>query len=257
MMKAFYYIMFFIIGTIFGSFYNVVGTRIPKGESISKPGSHCEYCNHYLLWYELIPIFSFIFLGGKCKNCKRKLSFFYPFSELATGLLFLVSYHSFGISLDLVLSLTLVSTFIIIIVSDLTYLMIPDRFIVIPSLIILIITFIQKGLVSSLIQIGYGIFAFSLMYLIMLLGNKLFKKESLGGADIKLMFLVGLVLDPMLSIVVIFLASFIALPVSLFLLLKNNEHIIPYGPFLMIGLLIVYFTKLTIVDIFNKILTFF
>ena len=95
------------------------------------------------------------------------------------------------------------------------------------------------------------------MYLIMLLGNKLFKKESLGGADIKLMFLVGLTLDPMLSIVVIFLASFIALPVSLYLLLKNNEHIIPYGPFLMIGLLIVYFTKLTIVDIFNKILTFF
>ena len=79
------------------------------------------------------------------------------------------------------------------------------------------------------------------MYLVMLLGNKLFKKESLGGADIKLMFLVGLTLDPMLSIVVIFLASIIALPISLYLLVKNDEHIIPYGPFLMIGLLIVYF----------------
>ena len=257
MMKAYYYIMFFIIGTIFGSFYNVVGSRIPKGESINKPGSHCEYCNHSLKWYELIPILSFIFLKGKCKNCHKKLSFFYPFSELATGLLFLISYHSFGFSLDLIISLTLVSTFIIVIISDLTYLIIPDRFIVIPSIIVFIITFIQKGLINSLIQIGYGIIAFIFMYLVMLLGNKLFKKESLGGADIKLMFLVGLTLDPMLSIVVIFLASFIALPISLFLLLKNNEHIIPYGPFLMIGLLIVYFTKLSIIDIFNNVLKLF
>ena len=257
MMKMYCYIMFFIIGTIFGSFYNVVGSRIPKGESITKPGSHCEYCNHPLSWYELIPILSFIFLKGKCKNCGKKLSFFYPFSELTTGLLFLVSYHSFGLSLDLIISLTLVSTFVVVLVSDLTYLMIPDRFIVIPSIIIIIITFIQKGIINSLIQIGYGVIGFIFMYLVMLLGNKLFNKESMGGADIKLMFLVGLVLDPLLSIVVIFLASAIALPVSLFLLLKNKEHIIPYGPFLMIGLLIVYFTKLNIIDIFNKLLTIF
>lgn len=253
-MEIYYHIMFFIVGTIFGSFYNVVGTRIPNNLSIVKPGSHCEYCNHELSWYELIPIFSYIFLKGKCKECHHKLSIFYPFTEIATGLLFLVSFHSFGFSLDLLTSLTLVSTFIIIIVSDINYLIIPDRFIIIPSILIIIIDLFNIGLLNTIIQIGYGILGFTLMYLVMLLGNKLFKKESLGGADIKLMFLIGLVLDPMLTIIVLFLASFIALIPSIYLLYKNKEHIVPYGPFLMIGLLIVYFTKLNIIEIFEKIL---
>ena len=253
-MEIYYHIMFFIVGTIFGSFYNVVGTRIPNNLSIVKPGSHCEYCNHELSWYELIPIFSYIFLKGKCKSCHHKLSIFYPFTEIATGLLFLVSFHSFGFSLDLLTSLTLVSTFIIIIVSDINYLIIPDRFIIIPSILIIIIDLFNIGLLNTIIQIGYGILGFTLMYLVMLLGNKLFKKESLGGADIKLMFLIGLVLDPMLLIVVLFLASFIALIPSVYLLIKNKEHVVPYGPFLMIGLLIVYFTKLNIIEIFEKIL---
>jgi len=256
-MEVFYYIMFFIIGTCFGSFYNLCGLRIPKGKSINKPNSHCDNCNHSLKWYELIPIFSYIFLKGKCKNCKTKLSLLYPFTEIATGLLFLVSFHSFGFSLDLIISLTLVSTFILIIVSDLNYLLIPDRFIIIPSIIIFIVSIINIGIVDSLIQLGYGIISFIIMYIIMLLGNKLFGKESLGGADIKLMFLVGLVLNPMLSIIVIFLASFIALPVSMYLLFKNKEHVVPYGPFLMIGLLIVYFLKMDIIEIFNHVLDLF
>ena len=255
MMKIYYYIMFFLLGTIFGSFLNLVGLRIPRDENITFSRSHCEICNHTLKWYELIPIISFIFLRGRCKNCKNKLSLLYPFTEIASGILFLVSYHSFGFSFNLIIALTLISTFTIVVVSDLTYLIIPDRFIIIPSIIILIITLIDKGILICLLQILYGIVSFILMYLIMILGNKLFKKESLGGADIKLMFLIGLTLDPMLTIVVLFLASIIALPISFYLLIKNKEHVIPYGPFLMIGLLIVYFTKLNIQEIFEKILT--
>ncbi len=256
-MEILTYISFFIFGLCFGSFFNVCSMRIPKGESINKPRSHCENCAHVLKWYELIPLVSFIMQKGKCRNCHAKLSYFYPFSELATGLLFMVSYHSFGFSLDLIIALTLVSTFTLVIVSDLSYLLIPDRFIVIPSIIIIIINFLNNGLVDGLIQIGYGVFAFLLMYLIMLLGNKLFKKESMGGADIKLMFLVGLTLDPLLSIMVIFLASFIALPVAFFLLMKNKEHVIPFGPFIMASFLIIYFTKLNIIEIFENILKLF
>lgn len=256
-MEILTYISFFIFGLCFGSFFNVCSMRIPNGESINKPRSHCEKCNHVLKWYELIPLISFIMQKGKCRNCHTKLSYFYPFSELTTGLLFMVSYHSFGFSLDLIIALTLVSTFTLVIVSDLSYLLIPDRFIVIPSIIIIIVNFLNKGLVDGLIQIGYGVFAFILMYLIMLLGNKLFKKESMGGADIKLMFLVGLTLDPLLSIMVIFLASFIALPVAFFLLMKNKEHVIPFGPFIMASFLIIYFTKLNIIEIFENILKFF
>ena len=256
-MNTYYYIMFFIIGTIFGSYFNLVATRIPNGKSTITPRSHCENCNHQLAWYELIPIISFIIQKGKCRNCQTKLSFSYLLTEFATGILFLVSYHSFKFSFELITSLTLSSTLILVIVSDLNYLVIPDRFIIIPSIIIFIVTILNKGIIQGFIQLGYGIIGFIMMYLIMLLGNFMFKKEYLGGADIKLMFLAGLTLDPMLLIVVVFLASIIALPVSLFLLVKNQEHIIPYGPFLMIGLLIVFFTKLNIYEIFEKVLNLF
>lgn len=106
--------------------------RLPKGESIIKPKSHCPKCLHELKWYELIPIISFIIQKGKCKNCQAKLSFFYPFTELVTGLLFVISYYSFGFSYDLIIALILVSVFVLVIVSDLSYLLIPDSFILIP-----------------------------------------------------------------------------------------------------------------------------
>lgn len=249
--------MFFIIGICLGSFYNVLGMRIPLKQSIIKPKSHCENCKHELKWYELIPILSFFIQKGKCRVCKTKLSLFYPIIELSTGILFLVSFYSFGFSLDLIIALLLVSLFMVVIVSDISYLIIPDSFILIPSIIIFIIKIIQGGLISGIIQLLSGIVCFIFMYLIMLLGNKLFKKESLGGADIKLMFLIGLTLDPMLAIIVIFLASIIALPISLLLLIKNKEHVIPFGPFLVLALLIVYFTKTNIKEIFENILLLF
>ena len=94
------------------------------------------------------------------------------------------------------------------------------------------------------------------MYLLMKLGNALFKKESLGGGDVKLLFVLGLVLDPFLGLIAIFLASFIALPVSLYLLYKNKEHMIPFGPFLLISFLIIFFSKVTTNDIFEFLTLF-
>ena len=86
-MDILFIILFFILGTIFGSFYNVVGYRVPKGESLLYPPSHCTKCNNKLGPLELIPIFSFLFLGGKCKKCKTKISWFYPLFELFSGIL--------------------------------------------------------------------------------------------------------------------------------------------------------------------------
>ena len=106
--------LMFIIGTVFGSFYNVVGYRIPNNESIVFPGSHCTKCGHELKFYELIPIFSYIFLKGKCHKCHDKISLFYPFFEFLTGLLFALSYVSYGFSLELIIVLTFISMMIII-----------------------------------------------------------------------------------------------------------------------------------------------
>lgn len=252
-MKIMYTIIFIIIGMVLGSFYNVLGFRLPKSESILKPRSHCPKCNHYLKWYELIPVFSYIIQKGRCLNCKEKISVFYPLIELFTGLLFGIAYYSFGFTPNLYICLALISVLMIIMVSDLNFMIIPDEILIFFSIVILVIKVFGVGLLQTGISIMYGLLMFLIMYLIMLLGNKLFKKESLGGGDIKLMFLVGIVLHPTLAIFSIFLASVMALPVSLIIYKKNKEHVIPFGPFIALAAVLLYFFKVDI-SIFNTLL---
>ena len=253
-MRVVYIILFFIIGTVFGSFYNVLGTRIPRKESIIKPGSHCEKCGHKLSWYELIPIISYIYLKGKCRNCKTKLSLMYPFSELFCGILFGISFYSFGFTYNLIIALILSSVMIIVTVSDLNYMIIPDRFIVIPTILILLTKLIFVGPREFLFAFLGGLLSFAVMFFIMKFGEFIFKKECLGGADVKLMFLAGVTLEPFLCLLVIIVGSMIALPVSLLLLLKNKENIIPFGPFLTVGILIIFFMKYNSQEIINFLL---
>ena len=253
-METLYMICFFLLGSALGSFYNVLGLRIVKHESIIKPRSHCEKCGHVLKWYEMIPILSFIFLNGRCRNCKTKLSWLYLFSEVFCGLLFAISYYSFGFSYNLLIALIISSLLIIVTVSDLTYMIIPDRFIIISSVLILIIKLIGYGPKELLYSILSGIISFGVMYLIMQFGSFLFKKETMGGADVKLMFTVGICLEPLLSLIVIIIASVVALPISLILLVKEKEHAIPFGPFILIGLLVVFFTKLNSQEIITFLL---
>lgn len=239
-MDNFLIIWFFILGSVFGSFFGVVGSRLPKKESIISPESHCTYCKHVLKWYELIPIFSYIIQKGKCRNCKKKLSIFYPLIELACGLLFSLSFFCFGLSKELLIALIIVSFFIIVIVSDVTYLIIPDEVTLFFSILVIVIKLTLFGIKEFLFSILSGILLFCLMYCIMMLGNKIFKKETLGGADVKLMFFVGLILTPSLGIFNIFLSSCLALPISLILLIKNKNNVIPFGPFILLGLLFIY-----------------
>lgn len=246
-MELFYIIMFFILGTVLGSFYNVVGYRLPKGESVLKPKhSYCPICNHKLGRLELIPVISYLIQRGKCRACKEKIALFYPLIEVLTGLLFSVCYYSFGFSYELVVALTLVSLFVIVIVSDIKYLIIPDEVTLISSIVIIITMLISIGLKETSLHILSGLAMFFTMYMIMLLGNYIFKKESLGGADVKLMFVVGLVVHPLIGFFVIFVASAIALPISLILLQINNEKVIPFGPFIMLSVILFYFLKVDV-----------
>lgn len=242
---SFELIIFFILGTVLGSFYNVVGYRLPKEESVVRPKhSYCPNCHNRLKWYELIPIISYIIQLGKCRHCHHKISFFYPMIEFLTGILFAVSFYSFGYSYELVIALTLSSLFCIVIVSDVNYLMIPDEVTLIAAIIIMVVEFLMKGLLGGLQAIGSGILLFLVMYLIMLFGNFMFKKESLGGADIKLMFIAGLALGPLLGLMVIFIASVIALPVSLIIYIVDRENVIPFGPFIVAAMLILFLLKI-------------
>ena len=250
-MVIYYSIVIFIFGICLGSFYNVVGYRLPKEESLLYPPSHCTKCNHKLGPSELVPIFSYLFLGGKCKNCKDKISLFYPIFELTTGLLFVISYWIFGFSINFAIAITFISVLLITIISDYQTMIIPDEVLLVGSIAILIEIFIKSGIKEVGISIGNGMIAFTVMYLIKKLGDFMFKKESMGGGDIKLMFLFGITIGAYMSVMAIFLASFIALPISLILLKKKNEHIIPFGPFLSIAAMIIFLFQINYNTIIN------
>lgn len=252
-------ICIFILGLVFGSFYNVVGYRLPNNMSIAFPASHCPNCNHKLKFYELIPVLSYIFLKGKCSSCKKRISIFYPFFELLTAILFTISYLIFGFNLKFLIALVFISVLIIVSISDLKYFIIPDEALIFGSIIMLIIyiinTFtndigIYKGIIMPLLN---GAASFALLYLFKVLGDTLFKKESLGGGDIKLLFFIGLTLGFDMAIVTIFLAAFIALPISIISLIKNDNNILPFGPYLSIASIIILLTNLDL----NTIMNFF
>ena len=248
-----YIILFFILGTILGSFYMVVAERIPKGESIVTPPSHCDKCKHRLTPIELIPIFSYIIQGGKCKNCKTKLSIMYPLYELLCGILFALTFISYGFSYQLIIALTFISMLLIIVLSDIEYMIISDSVLIVSTVILMIEILLIHDIKFLGISILNGLIAFGLMFLLRLFGNYIFKKDTMGGGDIKLMFLFGLVLGYKMSILSIFIGSIIGLPISLILIRNKSNHEIPFGPFLSIGATIVLLFQIT----FDKILAIY
>lgn len=246
---SFYSMIFFIFGTLLGSFYNVVGYRLPKKESIVFPPSHCTKCNTKLKVMDLIPIFSYLFLKGKCRNCKEEISILYPFMELLTGFLFFVSYIVFGLTSELIISLIFVSFLVIVFVSDIRYMIIPDEVTVFFLIAIVLADILINGISiwkDLLLDITIP---FLFLIFIKTLGDVLFKKDTLGGGDIKLMLVVGALIGWENAIVAVFLGSIIAFPISFFYYFKDKEHILPFGPYLCIGALIISYIGLSAIEI--------
>lgn len=239
-MEIFITIIIFMFGICLGSFYACIGYRIPNKISTIKPRSFCPNCNETLKWYMNIPVFSYIYLKGKCAYCQEKISKYYLFSELFTGILFSVSYLYFGINLEFFISLILISVLSITIVTDFKYYYISDRVILTSIILEIAIYLYYLNFKDGLYYIVSGIFMFLLMFTIKLIGDYIFKKESLGGGDIKLMSLIGLTLGIINGITSLLISSTLALIASLIILKKNEEHIVPFGPFIILGAIIMY-----------------
>ncbi len=265
-METIYVILVFIYGLMLGSFYNVVGYRIPNNLSIIRPGSFCPKCKHELKWYELFPVISFLIQKGRCRQCKCKISLFYPFIELLTGLLFVVSYLIFGFGMNFVISILVASFLVIVIVSDCNFLIIPDEITIFFSIASIVIQFFMGGYYLALVSFLYGVFLFSIMYIIMLVGNKIFHEETLGGGDVKLMFFVGTVLNVVSPIQLsdlttfyslingffeIFLASCAAAPFALYSFFSKKGRVIPFGPFILVALLIIFMSSFDALTFFR------
>ena len=245
----------FILGSIMGSFLGCMGYRIPNKIKTTYPGSFCPKCKKSLKWFMNIPIISYIVQKGRCIYCKEKIGFIYFFTEVLCGLLFVINYLVFDFTIDFYISTIISCALIVTIISDFLYYYISDRVIVISWILILITLFYFLPSSDVIMRIVISIVSFLFMYGIKILGNSMFERESLGDGDIKLMAVIGLALGLLGTLISLVFASIIGLIFSIILIKKYKEGIIPFGPFLLIGCLLVLYLSKIILPYMEKLLS--
>jgi leader peptidase (prepilin peptidase)/N-methyltransferase len=240
-----------LFGLAVGSFLNVVIYRLPRGKSLIRPGSSCPKCRAAIPWYLNVPVFSYLVLRGKCHTCGCKIPVRYPLVEAGTALLMLLFYWRYGLSVTTIgfwlLGLSLIVVFFI----DLEFGIIPNV-ITLPGILVgFAFSFFSDHLTvaSSALGIlaGGGTF-----YVLGILGRWLFKKDSLGGGDVKLAAMLGAFLGPVRVFLIFIGSAFLGLVVSAVILALSarfrKDRILPFGPFLVAAALIVIFYGQRIVD---------
>ena len=235
-------IIIFVIGLVIGSFSNVCIYRIPRNESIIRPGSHCPQCSKPIPFYDNIPVISYILLKGKCHYCGQPIPLQYPIVELATGLFYLALYLFYGLQLNSFIYMILCTLLIIISFIDLKERIIPDVLSLHFIFIGFILSFFLKSLspVDSLLGIIAG--GGSLL-IIAIAGSHLFKKEAMGGGDIKLAAMIGAFLGWQLTLLSLFLGFFLGSIIGVIVLIinKGKSDIVPFGPFIALGTMLSIF----------------
>lgn len=237
-------LLFFLFGTVIGSFLNVLVDRIPRNESVIKSRSHCEHCRHKLAWYDLIPVFSYIFLGGKCRYCQKHIGYYYPFVEVLTGVLFVMTllFAVPDISLllaldsrtvlDLLYYLFLISCLIVVVFTDMKYGIIPFKIagaaLIVAFLYALFSPYLLSHILSAIATFGLFLFLFLIT-----------RGKGLGFGDVVYAFLMGLVLGYPKIIVGLYIAFLTGAIISLILVWTGKKKLkggsIPFGPFLVGG----------------------
>ncbi len=235
-----------LLGALVGSFLNVVILRLPdENGSIVLPPSHCPHCQTPLHWYENIPVFSFLFLAGRCRSCRVSISWQYPLVESAMALLSLGLYHRFGLSLAFGIYFLFVAALLVVIFIDLRHQLIPDV-ISLPGIVIgFAVSFINPFV--SWQDAGLGLLIGGGLLYSIALGYYLFtKRVGMGGGDIKLLAMIGAFLGWQSLPFVVFSSSLLGSIVgigAMFKQKKGGKTMIPYGPFLSVSALIYLFFR--------------
>jgi leader peptidase (prepilin peptidase)/N-methyltransferase len=232
-----------IFGAIIGSFLNVCIYRLPKGESIIRPGSHCPHCQTPIKFYDNIPLASYVLLKGKCRQCQTVISLQYPLVEGITALSSFLLFLEFGISWSYLFYFSFVASLIVITVIDLYHQIIPDVISlpgigvgVFASLILPKMT-ILNSLLGTLLG-GGSLFAVATLY------QWLFKREGMGGGDIKLLAMIGAFLGWKAVVLTILSGSLVGSITGIIVMVakgKDFKYAIPFGPFLSLGAVISLF----------------
>lgn len=227
------YIMFFLYGIVIGSFLNVCIYRIPKKEDIVKINSHCMSCNYNLKWYDLIPLFSYIFLGGRCRKCKAKISIQYPLIEGLNGILYVLVVLVNGFTIESLLYCLMFSALITLSVIDFRTYEIPFGI----NLFILTLGLIRVALdYQNFLDYLIGFISVSgFLYLLFLLT----KGRGIGGGDIKLMAVSGLMLGWKCNILALAIGCIVGSIIHIIRMkVSKEDHVLALGPYLSVGIMV-------------------
>lgn len=228
----------FVLGLVLGSFFNVVGLRVPKGIPFSSDRSFCPSCKQQLHWYELIPVVSFMLQAGKCKSCNKRISWIYPFVELMTGVLFVHSYIQIGHQIELITVLLFVSMGMIIFVSDMNYLLIPNK------ILLFFLPFLIGMRLIVPLDPWWSAYAGSIGAFLFIAVMIIISRGGMGAGDMKLFGVLGIVLGIGGTLLTFLLASFIGAIVGIVLLslkIIQRRQPIPFGPYIIFAAFISYF----------------
>ncbi|MBY7143863.1 prepilin peptidase [Virgibacillus sp. NKC19-3] len=237
-MDIFFIVLFFLFGLIFGSFFNVLGLRIPKNQTFIMDRSICPGCRHILSWYELIPVISYVIQLGKCRHCRGEITPIYPIMEITTGFLFMYSYMMIGLQLELITALLLVSMLIIILVSDIKYMLIPNKILLFFLPLIILMRIIQP-LDPWWSALAGGLLGFIIIALIILVS-----RGGMGAGDMKLFGLLGIILGIEKVLLAFFLSCIIGAVIGVILLLFkiiDRKQQVPFGPYIVVAAFLTYF----------------
>jgi leader peptidase (prepilin peptidase)/N-methyltransferase len=226
------YLFFFLFGLAAGSFFNVCIHRLPGGKSIVFPPSHCPQCGKRLAARDLVPLFSYLLLRGRCRYCGGGISLRYPVVELITGLVYVSLYSFFGWHLLLLKYLFLASVLIIVTFIDLEHYIIPNKVVLAAFAGGVLINLLARDLTP--VSAGLGIVAAAGFLFL----PAVISRGGMGGGDIKLAAVIGLFLGWPLGLVAVFLGCCAAGLVGVALLMakkKGRKDPIPFGPFLALG----------------------
>ena len=254
-MDLYFTIISFIMGTIFGSFYNVCIYRIPEKLSVANPPSHCYNCQTRLKPIDLIPILSWLSLKGKCRYCGIKVSSRYATVELLTGILFALTYIAFGYNFKTIYYMLLVSLLIIITFIDIDHYIIPDELVIAGSIIAIAVNLLGYG-TGFMDGLKGALFAGGGVLLVTLAIEFIVKKEVMGGGDIKLYAMLGLFLGTKLALLTILLSIYVGGIYGVIFIVYNRvkqkefSSMIPFGPFISIAAIIAMLYGNQIIDLY-------
>ena len=250
------YLVVGILGALIGSFLNVCIFRLPRGESIAWPGSHCPSCSHPIGFYDNIPLLSYLWLGGRCRACRVPISIRYPLVEATNALGFLTILWYFGPTWTAALYALLFSALVVVTGTDLTHKMIPNV-ITLPGMVVGLlgaVTVLPVGVINSVVGLTLG---GGLLWLLAWLSPYLFGKEGMGGGDIKLLAMIGAFLGWKPALLTIMIGSLTGSIIGISLIslriIKRDDYI-PFGPFLVLGALLSLFFAQPLLDWYQGLL---